>query len=54
MHRNTLLSVASLLLATSAFAAAHGGKVKWESPEAGFARAKAEDKKLMLYFTATW
>jgi hypothetical protein len=54
MKRHALFFLAAALVGSATAFASHAGAVKWETPEAGFARAKAENKKMMLYFSATW
>jgi hypothetical protein len=55
MNRITALFLAVAFAAVSPRVfASHSGLVKWESGDAGFARAKAENKKIMLYFSASW
>jgi hypothetical protein len=49
-----LLALCFIAAAPAAFAASHAGAVKWLTPDAGFAKAKAENKKIMLYFSADW
>ncbi len=46
---------ANLCVATSHQDRGHLGKIAWElDPAAGLARAKAEKKTALLYFTADW
>jgi hypothetical protein len=56
MLLKSILTLPALLLAASAaLAQSHAGKIDWVTdPEVGLAKAKAEGKCAMLFFTADW
>ena len=53
--KQVLLCLIVLLATPSAQDKGHFGKIAWElDPSAGLAKAKAQRKNALLYFTADW